>query len=141
MRAALATVTATKVPPPAVIIQGATLRSGDGPQGVTLRLGKNEELFAEGEAADYFYKVTAGTVKGRPVSLDLPAMETAADIVAGLSEVAAAMANGKITPEEAHAVASVLEGKRRAVGTVALEARIAALEQERSDEAARSTRV
>ena len=79
--------------------------------------------------------------KGRAVSLALPTMETAADIVAGLSEVAAAMANGKITPDEAQAVAAVLEGKRRAVETVALEARIAALEQERSDEAARSTRV
>ena len=75
------------------------------------------------------------------MSLDLPAMETAADIVAGLSEVAAAMANGKITPDEAQAVAAVLEGKRRAVETVALEARIATLEQERSDESARSSRV
>ena len=75
------------------------------------------------------------------MSLDLPAMETAADIVAGLSEVAAAMANGEITPDEAQAVAAVLEGKRRAVETVALEARIATLEQERSDESARSSRV
>jgi hypothetical protein len=67
-------------------------------------------------------------------------MESAADVVAGLSIVAAAMANGEITPEEAQAVATVLEGKRRAVETVALEARIAALEQERTDEAVRSTR-
>ena len=53
------------------------------------------------------------------MSLDLPAMESAADVVAGLSIVAAAMANGEITPEEAQAVATVLEGKRRAVETVA----------------------
>ena len=75
--------------------------------------------------------------KGRPVALDLPALESAADVVSALSVVAAAMASGDITPEEAQAVAAVLEGKRRAVETVALEARIAVLEQERSDEAAR----
>jgi len=75
--------------------------------------------------------------KGRPVALDLPAMESAADVVKALSVVAAEMASGNITPEEAQAVAAVLEGKRRAVETVALEARIAALEQERSDESAR----
>ena len=75
--------------------------------------------------------------KGRPVALDLPAMESAADVVKALSVVAGSMASGEITPEEAQAVAAVLEGKRRAVETVALEARIAALEQERSDESAR----
>ena len=75
--------------------------------------------------------------KGRPVALDLPAMESAADVVRALSVVAAEMASGNITPEEAQAVAAVLEGKRRAVETVELEARITALEQERSDESAR----
>jgi len=64
-------------------------------------------------------------------------MESAADVVKALSVVAAEMASGNITPEEAQAVAAVLEGKRRAVETVELEARIAALEQERSDESAR----
>jgi hypothetical protein len=53
-------------------------------------------------------------------------MESAADVVKALSIVAAEMASGNITPEEAQAVAAVLEGKRRAVETVALEARIAA---------------
>src|SRR5262245_46059101 len=72
--------------------------------------------------------------KGRPVALDLPAMKSAADVVKALSVVAAAMATGEITPEEAQAVAAVLEGKRRAVETVTLEARIAALEKEKSDE-------
>src|SRR5215813_7165083 len=75
--------------------------------------------------------------KGRPVALDLPAMESAADVVKALSVVAAEMASGNITPEEAQAVAAVLEGKRRAVETVELEARIAALEQERCDESTR----
>jgi hypothetical protein len=61
----------------------------------------------------------------------LPPIKTAADLVRALGNVAAAMAAGDITPDEAQAVASVLESKRRAIETVDLEARIVALEQER----------
>jgi CRP/FNR family nitrogen fixation transcriptional regulator len=49
--------------PAAVAMQGATPRSIDGPQGIALRLARGEELFAEGEAADYFYRVVSGTVR------------------------------------------------------------------------------
>jgi len=69
--------------------------------------------------------------KSRPVSLTLPAIKTAADVVSALGSVANAMAEGDLTPDEAQAVSSVLEGKRRAIETVELEARITALEQER----------
>jgi hypothetical protein len=69
--------------------------------------------------------------RGRPVSLDLPKIETAADLVAALSVAANAMAAGEITPEEAQAVSAVLETKRRAIETVELESRVAALEKER----------
>ena len=62
MRSAL-TVTAAKPIPAAVIMQGATPRPAHEPQGVTLRLAKGEELFAEGEEAAYFYKVAAGTLR------------------------------------------------------------------------------
>src|SRR5215831_19845033 len=62
MRTSFANVPATKVPP-AVILQGGLPRSAHEPQGITLRLAKGEELFAEGEAAEYFYKVVAGTVR------------------------------------------------------------------------------
>ena len=68
--------------------------------------------------------------KGRPVSFDLPAIKTAADLVAALGTVAEAMAAGELTPDEAGAVSAVLESKRRAIETVELEARILALEQE-----------
>jgi CRP/FNR family nitrogen fixation transcriptional regulator len=61
MRAAFAP--ATKTIPAAVIMRGAMPRSESEPQGVPLRLAKGEELFAEGEAADYFYKVVTGTVR------------------------------------------------------------------------------
>ena len=63
MRAALATVATAKTPPAAVIMQGAAPRSANEPQGVSLRLAKGEELFAEGETAEYFYKIISGTVR------------------------------------------------------------------------------
>ena len=62
MRASLATVASHKVPA-AVILQGPTPRRADEPQGVTLRLDKGEELFAEGEEAEYFYRVMSGTIR------------------------------------------------------------------------------
>ena len=46
-----------------VAVQAALPPRVDEPQAITLRLAKGEELFAEGEAAEYFYKVTAGTVR------------------------------------------------------------------------------
>jgi hypothetical protein len=67
--------------------------------------------------------------KGRPVRLDLPPMITASDTLAALSVVAASMAEGDITPEEAVTIASLLEAKRKAIETVEIEARLAALEQ------------
>ncbi len=67
--------------------------------------------------------------KGRPVSISLPAIETAADVSAAIGAVVTAAASGEITPDEAQTLAGVLEMKRRAVETHDLEQRIAALEQ------------
>ena len=67
--------------------------------------------------------------KGRPVTLDMPPLRTAADVAGALAEVAAEMAAGTITPEEAGAVAAVLETQRRAIETEDLERRIATLEE------------
>jgi len=66
--------------------------------------------------------------KGRPVTFDLPTIAAPADVVNGLASVAQAMAAGELTPDEASAVAAVLETQRRALETTDLEARIAALE-------------
>ena len=66
--------------------------------------------------------------KGRPTLLSLPAVHTAADTTAALGAVVAAVADGRLTPEEAQSVAAVLEAQRRAVETLELERRIAALE-------------
>ncbi len=67
--------------------------------------------------------------KGRPVSLDIPAIKTAPDILAALATVIDATGKGEILPDEAAAVAGVLELKRRAIETVELEARLARLEK------------
>lgn len=68
--------------------------------------------------------------KGRPVSLpDLPAIATPGDLVVALGAIAEAVAGGSITPEEAQAVASVLEAQRRAVETADLAERIERLEE------------
>jgi uncharacterized protein DUF5681 len=67
--------------------------------------------------------------KGRPVVFDLPAIETAADVANALGAMAGAMAAGELTPDEAGAVAGVLEAKRRAIETVEHEERLRKLEE------------
>ena len=67
--------------------------------------------------------------KGRPVVFDLPAIETPADVVNALGTIAGAMAGGELTPDEANAVAGVIEFRRRAIETVEHEERIRKLEE------------
>ena len=67
--------------------------------------------------------------RGRPVSLPLPVVNTAADVLAALGVTIQAMGDGDITPDEAATIAGVLEVKRRAIETAELEIRIAALEE------------
>ena len=66
--------------------------------------------------------------KGRPVVFDLPAIETAADVANALGAIAGAMAAGELTPDEAGAVAGVIEFRRRAIETVEHEERLRKLE-------------
>jgi hypothetical protein len=67
--------------------------------------------------------------KGRPVVFDLPPIETAADVANALGAIAGAMAAGELTPDEAGAVAGVIEFRRRAIETVEHEERIRKLEE------------
>lgn len=67
--------------------------------------------------------------KGRPVSLSLPPISGADDLLKAFGAVVASMAEGEITPEEAAAVAGVLEAKRKTIETADIERRLAALEQ------------
>jgi hypothetical protein len=66
--------------------------------------------------------------KGRPIIFPLPEIETAAHVTQALGAVASLMADGELTPEEASAVASVIETKRKAIETQELQQRVAALE-------------
>lgn len=96
-------------------------------------LQKQVELAKDGDqrAAEVILSRCWPARKSRPVSLTLPAIQSAADVVAAVGAVADAVGAGDITPEEGAAVASILEAKRRAIETVELEVRVAALEQDR----------
>jgi hypothetical protein len=67
--------------------------------------------------------------KGCTVRFDLPAISTPADVVAALGAILAAVGRGELTPDEGGIIASLLETKRKALETVDLERRVAALEQ------------
>jgi hypothetical protein len=67
--------------------------------------------------------------KGCTVRFDLPAVSTPADVVAALGAVLAAVGRGELTPDEGAVLTGLLETKRKALETVELEGRIAALEQ------------
>jgi hypothetical protein len=82
-------------------------------------------------AADLILRRLWPERKGRPVQMDLPPITAPSDIVAALGAVAEAVAAGELSPEEGAAVAAILEALRRAVETVDMEQRIAALEQAR----------
>ena len=66
--------------------------------------------------------------KGRPITLNLPATETAADVNAAMTSVVAQMAVGLITPDEAGAVVTVIEAKRKAIETDDLDRRLREVE-------------
>jgi DNA-binding GntR family transcriptional regulator len=66
--------------------------------------------------------------KGRIVEIDLPQVHAAADLPKALSAVMAAMAAGEITPDEASAIAAVIESKRKVIETADLDRRLTALE-------------
>ena len=67
---------------------------------------------------------------GRPLRLELPTVEAAADLPGAYGELLRAVAASEASPEEAQAVAALLEAQRRAIETAELERRIAALERE-----------
>jgi hypothetical protein len=68
-------------------------------------------------------------VKSRTIKIELPTVDTMADVLKAQAVAIQAMAAGEITPDEAATIAGVLEAKRRAIETVELEARLVKLEQ------------
>jgi hypothetical protein len=67
--------------------------------------------------------------RGKPVCFDLPRISTAGDVSAALGSILAATAQGELTPDEAATIAGILENRRRALETLEIETRLAALEQ------------
>ena len=67
--------------------------------------------------------------KSQFVSLEMPEVNTASDIVAALSAIVGAVARGELSPDEGEAVATLVERHRRAIETAELENRIVRLEK------------
>jgi hypothetical protein len=72
--------------------------------------------------------------RGRPLTLDLPAIEKPADLIQAQAALIAAMARGEVTPEEATSIGKALESQRRALETYDHELRIQELEAKRKSE-------
>ncbi len=80
-------------------------------------------------AADILLRRLWPERKGRPVTLDLPAITAPGDIVAALRVITGAVSAGELSPDEGAAIAGILETQRRAVETVELERRLMVVEQ------------
>ena len=71
--------------------------------------------------------------RDRPVTVELPAIERAADVVSASAALVKAVASGAITPSEAVQLARLVEVHVRAVETHDLHERLAALEADVSN--------
>jgi hypothetical protein len=71
---------------------------------------------------------TGAATKGTGVSVDLPAIETAADAVQANGRVVALVGAGELLPSKGQALAAIIETQRKAIETEGLVQRIAALE-------------
>jgi Family of unknown function (DUF5681) len=67
--------------------------------------------------------------RNRPGHFAMPAIETAADLGEAMSAIMRAASVGELSPDEATAIASLIETRRRTIETLEHEQRIAALEQ------------
>ncbi len=64
----------------------------------------------------------------RPISFDLPATNTASDLIEAGAAILSAVAAGELTPSEGSAVMSLVDRQRALIETSDLETRLAALE-------------
>jgi hypothetical protein len=67
--------------------------------------------------------------KDAPVNISLPKVASACDLPKATGVLLQAVAKGKLTPGEAHTLASILEAHRKTLEIADLESRIAALEE------------
>jgi hypothetical protein len=93
----------------------------DGEDTGVARLVIDKALAGDGVAARFLLGLLSPKPRGRTIELDLPEDARAGDIVAAFDATLAAMAAGEITPDEALIVTKVLDARRRALETLALE--------------------
>ena len=67
--------------------------------------------------------------KDRPVQVDLPPIETVADVALAMGTVSRAISEGQITPGEGETLANVLVLQKEVITTAELERRVVQLEQ------------
>jgi len=112
------------------------IMNGEGVQAGTIKDGTDSDLIVPTldqrlNASSQLSRWMPPPPRVRPLTLDLPKMSQPEDMVASMTAVVSAMAQGEVTPDEAKAVADVVEIQRRAIETESLEIRIAALEGRR----------
>ena len=83
----------------------------------------------DARAAEILFARVWPARKGRAVLLNLPPVTDTAGVLAALARITEATAAGEVTPDEAQALAGLVEGQRKAIETVELESRLTALEQ------------
>jgi uncharacterized protein DUF5681 len=86
-------------------------------------------LEGDGTALRLVMERIAPVRRGRPVRFAMPQIQTAADLSAALGAVVSAVAAGELTVDEAVGLGQLVETRRRAIETVEIEQRVAALEQ------------
>ena len=67
--------------------------------------------------------------KDRPVSLELPKVQSAQDVIKAMGLVIESVGRGEIEPEQAKTLSTILELNRRSIETVDIEERLLALEK------------
>ena len=79
-------------------------------------------------AARFILDKLVPAVKERPVSLELPNIDTASNAAGAQNVILQAVAKGELLPGEANVLSGIVESRRKAMETEDLERRIAALE-------------
>jgi hypothetical protein len=95
----------------------------DGEDVTVARVVIDKAIAGDAVAARFLLSLLSPKPRGRAIELDLPKDARTGDIVAAFDATLAAMAAGEITPDEALIVTKVLDARRRAIETLALECR------------------
>jgi len=107
-----------------VLLEKMMADDGEGVVNAVLEAAKGGDM----QAARIILDRICPPRKERPISCKLPKMEDTSDLIAGISAIMAAVANGELTPGEGQALASLIEAQRRTLETEDIEQRLKAIE-------------